>query len=85
MATSPRPQHLEENVEEDFDFDASDSKLPGHTVDALLIQGKVDEARDELERLLLEGLDSGNPRLMTDELLQEIVAKARAGAGRRQR
>jgi hypothetical protein len=79
MATSPRPQHLEEDV----DFDTSDSKLPGHTVDALLVQGKVEEARAEVERLVLEGLDSGNPRLMTDELLQEIVAKARAGVGRR--
>jgi hypothetical protein len=84
MATSPRPQHLED-AEEDFDFDTSGAKLPGHTVDALLVQGKVDEARAELERLVLEGLDSGNPRLMTDELQQEIVAKARAGVGRRSR
>jgi hypothetical protein len=78
MATSPRPQHLEEDV----DFDTSDSKLPGHTVDALLVQGKVEEARAELERLLLEGLDSGNGKPMTEELLQQIIAKATLRASR---
>ena len=35
--------------------------LPGYTVDRLIEQGKLDEARQELERLLLEGLDSGTP------------------------
>jgi hypothetical protein len=78
MATSPRPQHLEEDV----DFDTSDSKLPGHTVDALLVQGKVEEARAELERLLPEGLDSGNGKPMTEELLQQIIAKATLRASR---
>jgi hypothetical protein len=85
MATSPRPQHFGEGVEEDFDFDTSDAKLPGHTVDALLAQDKVEEARAELERLLLEGLDSGKGQPMTEELLQQIIAKARSRAGHRAR
>jgi hypothetical protein len=77
MASSPQPRYRDE------EFDTTNAKLPGYTVDALLAEGKVDEARDELERLLLKGLDSGNPRLMTEELLNEIIAKARAKAGRR--
>jgi len=85
MATSPRSQHLGEDVEEVFDFDATDAKLPGHTVDALLVQGKVEEARAELERLLLEGLDSGKGKPMTEDLLQQIIAKARSRAGHRAR
>ena len=76
MASSPQPRYR------DQEFDTTNANLPGYTVDALLAEGKVDEARDELERLLLHGLDSGNPRLMTEELFDEIVAKARARAGR---
>ena len=85
MATSRQPQRLEEDVEEDFNWDTSGAKLPGHTVDALLADGKVDEACAELERLLLEGLDSGNGKPMTEDLLQQIIAKARSRAVHRAR
>jgi hypothetical protein len=84
MATSPQPRYLGE-IDETFDFGEGGAPLPGHTIDAFLVQGKVEEARVELERLALEGLDSGKPRLMTEELLQEIAAKARVGAERRSR
>ena len=77
MATSPRSQHLDE-IEEDFDFAADGAKLPGHTVDALLVQGKVEEARAELERLIQEGIDSGPGKPMTEDLRQQILAKARS-------
>jgi hypothetical protein len=77
MASSPQPHYRDE------EFDTANAQLPGYTVDAFLAEGKVDKAREELERLLLKGLDSGNPCLMTDELLEEIVAKARARAAHR--
>jgi hypothetical protein len=83
MATSPRPQHLGEDVEEDFDFDTSNSKLPGYTVDALLSQGKVDEARAELERLLQEGIDSGISPESPADMMKRIRAKVRTRAANR--
>jgi len=81
MATLPQSHEYDE---EDFDIDLDGSGLPGHTVDALLDQGKVEEAKAELERLLLEGLNSGSPRQMDEALFDEIVAEARARVRARQ-
>ncbi len=79
MATAPRPQHLEE----DFTFDAGKAKLPGYTVDALLAEGKIEEARAELERLVLEGIDSGPGMPMTNALFEEIITGARSRSASR--
>jgi len=62
-----------------------DHKMPGWTVDALLEEGKVDEARAELEGLIMAGVDSGPGRPMTEEFFDELLARARAGAGRTNR
>ena len=48
------------------------SRLPGHTVDALLAAGDIEGAKAELERLCLEGLDSGEPISMTPEKWEEF-------------
>ena len=47
-------------------------RLPGHTVDALLKLGKTEEAQEELERLALEGLNSGEPITMTPKHWEEL-------------
>ena len=84
MATIPQ-REIQPDEEEDFDGAFEAAKLPGHTVDALLEQGKVDEARDELELLLFEGANSGPGIPMTEALFDKIVAQARSRAGRAQR
>ena len=58
--------------------------LPGHTVDALLAQGKVAEARVELERLIQEGIDSGIDPRSAEEVIESIRAeiRTRTAAGR---
>jgi len=55
----------------------SDHRLPGWTVDALLEQGKVEEARTELERLICEGVDSGPGIEVTPEFWEELYARGR--------
>ena len=56
MATAPR-NYLP--LDDDGNYAPKDKDYPGYTVDALLAEGKVEEARTELERLVLEGVDSG--------------------------
>jgi len=58
--------------------------LPGYTVDALLEQGKVEEAREELERLLQEGIDSGPGIEATPQFYENIRAEVRRRAKARQ-
>jgi hypothetical protein len=54
-----------------------DHTLPGYTVDALLKQGKIQEARQELERLLQEGIDSGPGIEATPQFWEDIRAEVR--------
>jgi hypothetical protein len=72
MAIAPQPQHLDEDFDDESYTPKPGHTLPGYTVDALLEQGKVEEAREELERLCLEGVDSGEPVLMTPERWEEF-------------
>lgn len=51
-------------------------RMPGWTVDALLEDGKVEEARAELERLVLEGVDSGPAIEATPEFWERLHARA---------
>jgi hypothetical protein len=82
MATSPRPQHLDE--ESGYPYDpAPGHTLPGYTVDALLAQGKVDDARAELERLVQEGIDSGPGIEVTPQFWEDIRAEVRRRAKER--
>jgi len=74
MASSPQPHYRDE------EFDTTDAKLPGYTVDALLADGKVDEARAELERLLQEGIDSGISPEPPADMMERLRAKVRARA-----
>ncbi len=76
MATAAQPQ---------FDDGSEDGKvygpkpghtLPGHTIDALLAGGKVEEARAELERLLQEGIDSGISNEPPDEMMKRLRSRA---------
>jgi hypothetical protein len=60
----------------------ADHRLPGWTVDALLDQGKVDEARAELDRLVLEGVDSGPAIEATPEFWAELRAELHREADR---
>jgi hypothetical protein len=50
---------------------------PGHTVDALLDQGSVLEAKAELGRLLLQGMTSVNPVEATPEFFEKAREKLR--------
>ena len=58
----------------------SDHTLPGYTVDALLSQGKIQEAREELERLVQEGVDSGPGIEATPQFWEDIRAEIRRRA-----
>jgi len=58
---------------EDGTFELSENHtLPGYTVDALLAQGKIPEAREELERLVQEGIDSGPGIEVTPQFWEDI-------------
>lgn len=82
MATAPQPNWIDQAEDDQDIYDLPlPPNYPGSTVDALLEKGKVIEAREELERLLLEGINSGPGRPMTQDLMEEILAKARARAG----
>ena len=83
MATIQHPKPQAEDGDLTEPYIQPGHTLPGYTVDRLIEQGKLDEARQELERLLLEGLDSGTSRSMTAELMQEIIDLARARASQR--
>ena len=52
-------------------------RMPGWTVDALLEDGKVEEARAELERLVLEGVDSGPTIEVKPQFWERLHARAR--------
>ena len=64
MATVPQSSAHEDEAPYPL---PADHHLPGWTVDALLAENKVEEARAEFERLLDEGLDSGDAVEMTEE------------------
>ena len=59
----------------------ADHRLPGWTVDALLADGKVEEARAELERLIMEGVDSGPGIPVTETFWDDLRAELHREAG----
>jgi hypothetical protein len=77
MATIPQNRL---RIDKDGNYVLNGKDYPGHTVDALLEQGKVEEARDEFERLILEGVDSGPGIEITpkfwDDLRVELKQRA---------
>jgi hypothetical protein len=81
MASVSQSKPVEENVElEDAYVLKPGHRLPGWTVDALLAEGKVDEARVELERLLQEGIDSGVSEEPVAEMMERLRARVRSRA-----
>lgn len=84
MATSPQSKPLAGGPALDDIYNPKPGHtLPGHTVDALLAQGKVQEAREELERLLQEGVDSGISPEPPAKMMERIRARVRARAAHR--
>jgi len=78
MATIPRVSK-ESSVTVDSDGNyilPKGHRIPGWTVDALLDEGKVEEARAELERLVLEGVDSGPAIEVTHGFWERLHARA---------
>ena len=74
MATIPqRDQSLSGNVTLDLDANG----LAGDTVDALLAQGKVEEARAEFDRLIQEGIDSGPSSESPEQMMKRLRARIR--------
>jgi hypothetical protein len=82
MASSPQVSKQSGlSVDRDGNYVAPKGyRMPGWTVDALLEEGKVEEARAELERLVLEGVDSGPAIEATPEFWEALHSKARAKA-----
>ena len=79
MATAPQQKWPDNDLESGDIYEPRPGHtLPGYTVDALLAEGKVEEARAELERLLQEGIDSGISPEPPDEMMNRIRAKVRA-------
>ena len=84
MATAPQQKWTGNDLESgDLYEPKSGHTLPGYTVDALLAEGNVDEAREELGRLLQEGIDSGISSEPPDQMMNRIRAKVRARAATR--
>ncbi len=54
---------------------------PGHTVDTLLEQDRLQEAREELQRLVVEGMESGDPVEATPEFWERLRADLHRQAG----
>jgi hypothetical protein len=69
MATIPQTRL---RIDDDGNYLPVGKDYPGHTVDALLADGKIEEARAELERLILEGVDSGPGIEVTPEFWEDI-------------
>ena len=80
MATTPSRITYSEDGQIQLPVDPND---PGYAVDALIRQGKMEEARAELERLLLEGMDSGPGVPATPEFYENIRARLRQRANSR--
>jgi hypothetical protein len=77
------PQGWMEEDDEGAGFEPKPGhRLPGWTVDALLEEGKIDEARAELENLIVAGVNSGPVRTMDEEWLNGMIAKAKSRARR---
>jgi len=76
------PQNSESELEMDLPNTAF-ARLPGNTVSSLLAHGHDDQARDELDRLLAEGIHSGPSIPMTEDLLEDLISKARSALKRR--
>ena len=87
MATSPQASKRSDvTVDSDGNYVLLEGhRMPGWTVDALLEKGKVEEARAEMEELIMAGVNSGPGRPMTEQLFEEILANARSRAGRTNR
>jgi hypothetical protein len=85
MATAPQQKWPRNDLESSDLFEPKPGHtLPGYTVDALLAEGKIEEARDELERLLQEGIDSGPGIEVTPQFWEDIRAEVRRQAKDRQ-
>jgi hypothetical protein len=69
MATTPQ-NHLP--IDDEGNYLVEDKDYPGHTVDVLLEQGKVEQARAEFERLVMEGVESGPGIEVTPEFWEEM-------------
>ena len=77
MATAPqiaKQSGLELDIDGN-DIIPADHKLPGWTVNALLDQGKVEEARAEFERLIQEGIDSGPGIEGTPQFYEDVLTE----------
>ncbi len=84
MATAAQPQFNDDPEDGSIYNPKPGHTLPGYTVDALLAQGKVEEARAELERLLQEGIDSGPGIEDTPQFWEDIRSEVRRRANVRQ-
>jgi hypothetical protein len=83
MATAAQPQFNDDAEDGNIYKPKPGHSLPGYTVDALLAQGKTEEARAELERLLQEGIDSGISTEPPGEMMKRIRARVRERAATR--
>ena len=59
-------------IDDEGNYLVEDKDYPGHTVDVLLEQGKVEQARAEFERLVMEGVESGPGIEGTPEFWEEM-------------
>ncbi len=69
MAATPSRITYSEDGQIELPVDPDD---PGYALDVLIREGKMEEARAELERLVLEGIDSGEPIEMTSDAWEEF-------------
>ena len=84
MATIPRGRN-EQDADGEAGWELDESRLPGFSVTALMREGNVEEARAELERLLLEGINSGPGIPVTPGFFDRKIAAAKARIAHRSR
>ena len=81
MPFPPQTKEIEPEFQISFE-DAAKQKNPGYTVDLLLAEGNIEGAKAELERLVLEGLNSDNPIEATPQFWDDMRKKLHLRAQR---
>ncbi len=81
MAATPSRITYSEDGQIELPVDPDD---PGYALDVLMREGKMEEASAELERLVLEGVDSGPAIEVTPTFWEDFKADLHRNARRRQ-
>jgi hypothetical protein len=84
MATIPQVSKQTVEMDEDGNYILPDDpSMPGWSVNVLVAEGKMEEAREELFRLIDEGVDSGPGIEVTPQYFDDMLAEVKRRAASR--